>query len=104
FSGSRSHNGSNLHSLGGIARMVDLFHIACSQTNLVAVGAVTVSRLRDDLSLRQLTLHCFFQRPGRIRRTSHTHCLVYISTTGQRISDSSAQTGSCSSERLDLRG
>ena len=45
LSGSRTHNRADLHTLRHIAGMIDLLYIAGGQTDLVAVGAVAVSRL-----------------------------------------------------------
>ena len=41
-------------------------------------------------------------RNGRIRSTGDTHCLIYIATAGQGITDGTAQTGGSTTERLDL--
>ena len=39
----------------------------------------------------------------RIRSTGDTHRLVYIRTSGQRVSDAAAETGRCTAERFDFR-
>src|SRR5699024_7308233 len=74
----------------------------CSKSNLVAVGAVSMSSLSDKLLLRKLSFHRIFHRNGRICRSCHTHCLVNISTAGQRVTDGSAKAGCSASKRLDL--
>ena len=102
FSRSSTHNSTDLHTFCSIIWMIDFFYIPGSQTDLVAVGAITACSTVNQLSLRQLALQSLIKRTGRISGTGHTHCLIYIGTTGKRITDCTAQTGSSAAERLDL--
>ncbi len=52
----RTHNRANLHALSHIIRMVNLFHVAGCQSNLVAIGAVAAGRSPHQLLLGQLSL------------------------------------------------
>src|SRR5699024_9707833 len=56
----------------------------------------------DQLFLRKFSLHGIFHRYGRICCAGYTHSLIYIGTSGKWVTNSSAKTGSCASERLDL--
>ena len=103
FARSSAHNSTDLHTLCHIIGMINLFYITGSQTDLVTVGAVTaVLRLLPASSADSLPCKCLRYRNGRICCTGHTHCLIYIATAGQRITDSTAQTGGSATERLDL--
>ena len=103
-SGSRAHHSADLHALRHIVGMINLFHIAGSQTDLVSVGAVAVGSFPHQLLLGQLTFHGILHRHGGICRSCHTHGLVYIGTAGQGIADGSSQTGGGASEGLNLCG
>ena len=78
FSGSSRHDSADLHALGNVCRMVDLFHIAGRKTDLIPVGAVAVSRLADQLLLRKLTLERIGHGSPGIRRSGHAHRLVDV--------------------------
>ena len=56
LSRSRAHDSANLHTFCHIARMIDLIYQSGGQTDLVAVGAVTLRRTHSELSLRELAL------------------------------------------------
>ena len=102
FTRSGTHNSSDLHSLCNVIRMIDFFDISGCKTDLVTVGTVAVGCLTYQFFLWELTFECFFNRNSRIRRTGHTHCLIYIGTSGKRISDCAAKTGCRTTERFDL--
>ena len=101
--GSRAENSADLHALCHIVRMIDFFYVAGSQSNLVSVGAVPLGRSAHQLFLGQLALQGLFYRHRRIRRSRHTHGLIYIGSSRQRIADRSAQAGCRASEGLNLR-
>ena len=75
-----------------------------SQTDLVAVGAVTGGSGGDDLALGQLAGQGLGSRGEGIARTGETHGLVYIAASRQRVTDGAAQTGSSTAEGFDLGG
>ena len=98
----RTNDCADFHSLCHITRMINLIHQSGGQTNLVAVGAVSVGGGGHDLTLRQLALYGFCSRCQRISRTGHTHCRIYIASAGQRVTDGTADAGCCAAERLDF--
>ena len=98
-----SQDCSYLHSLSHIIRMIDLLYRSCGKTDLISIRTVSVCRLSYQFLLRKLALHRVIDGHGRICRACHAHCLVYIGTPGQRVTDRSAQAGCRSAERLDLR-
>ena len=102
FAGSSAHNSTDLHALCHIRRMIDFFYKSGSQTNLVTVRGITAGCTSYQFLLGQLAVQCLGYGNGRICRTGDTHCLIYIATTGQRITDSTAQASGSATERLDL--
>ena len=80
LSGRCAHDRANLHSLCHIVGVINLFYIAGSQTDLVAVGAVAVGCAAYQLLLGQLALQCLLYRYGGICRSGYTHSLIYIGT------------------------
>ncbi len=101
FRGS-SNNCTDFHTLGQEALMVNLCYLSGSQADLVAVGAIASSSTQGNLLLRQLALQSLANRTARISSTGYTHGLIYIGTARQWITDSTAQTGSSTAERLDF--
>ena len=97
-----THNSTDLHTFCNVVRMIDFFDITGSQTNLVAIGAVAVSCTSDKFLLRKFALEGFLHRYSRVSSTCHTHCLIYISTSGKRVTDRTAEAGSSTTKRLDL--
>ena len=83
--------------------MVNLRYLSGSQADLVAVGAIAGSSTQSNLLLRQLALQCFTDWTARISSTGYTHSLIYIGAAGQWVTDSTTQTGSSTTERLDFR-
>ena len=82
--------------------MVDFGYMPSSQTNLVAIGAVSCRCGGYNFSLGQLAFHGLIHRQQRIRRAGHAHGLINIAAAGQRVADGSAQAGSRAAERLDF--
>ena len=82
--------------------MVYLLDITGCQTDLVTIRTVTVCRLAHQLLLRKLARDRVFHGNRRICRTGHTHCLIYIGTSGKRVTDSAAETCRSAAERLDF--
>ena len=80
LSGSRTHDSADFHTLRHVVRMINLFYITGSQTDLVAVGAVAVGCAAHQLFLGQLTLQSLLYRYGGICRSGYTHGLIYIGT------------------------
>ena len=100
--GSRPENCSDFHTFCHIIGMINLFYETGSKTDLISVGTVSVCCGAHKLLLRQLARHGILHRLCRIRRSGNTHSLVNISTSGKGITDRSAQTGSRTTERLNL--
>ena len=78
FSGSSSHHRTDLHPLGHIARMIDLLYISGGQTDLVAIGGISLGSAVDDLTLGKFTLKRFAQRSGGVCSSCDAHGLVHI--------------------------
>ena len=78
FSRSCAHNGTDLHSLCHIVRMIDLFYISGSQADLVTIRRISVSGLTNQLLLWKLAFQGVFYRYRRICCTGYTHSLIYI--------------------------
>ena len=57
--GSGCDDGSDLHALGSIARVIELIHDAGSQTDLVSVRRVTCRGCRHQFALGEFAGHCF---------------------------------------------
>ena len=99
---SSTYYGTDLHSLRHITRVIDLIHVTCAEADLVTVGAVSCSCCTHQFLLGELTLERHGNRNSRIAGTGHTHSLVYIGTSGERVTDRTAEAGRCTTERLDL--
>ena len=97
-----TQNRTDLHTFCHIVRMIYFLDKTGCQTNLVTVGTVTRCCGTDNLLLRKFSFQSVFYGNGRISRTCDTHCLVNISTSGQRITDGSTQTGCGTTKRLNL--
>ena len=78
---SSTHNSTDFHTFRNVVRMIDFFYIACSKTDLVTIGAVSMSSTANQLLLRQLALERFFHGNSRICCSGYTHCLIYIGTS-----------------------
>ena len=104
FRRSRTDNCTDFHSLSHIAIVVNFVYLTCCQTDLVAVRAVTSSSCGNDFSLRQFALECFGNGCQRVACTCYTHRSVYIGTTAQRVTDSTAYAGCSAAERFDFCG
>ena len=84
--------------------MVNFLHIAGCKTDLVSIGRISAGSSTHQFLLGKFALQRICHRNGGIRCTCHTHCLIDIATAGKRITDGTTQTGSRTTERLDLRG
>ena len=100
---SSTNNGTDLHSFSNIARMIDLIDVTCAKTDLVTIGAVTCSCRTYEFLLGEFSFECHGYRNGRVTGAGHTHCLVNIGTSGERVTDRTAEAGRRTTERLDLR-
>ena len=99
-----SDDGSDLHALGGIARVIELIHDAGGQTDLVSVRRVTCCGCRHQFALGELAGHCFRNRLQGIGGSCDAHGSIDVRAAGKRITDRPADTGGGSAEGLDLRG
>ena len=61
-----------------------------------------MSRASYQFLLRKFTFKSFFYRNSRVCGTCYTHCLIYISTSGKRVTDRTAEAGSCTTKWLDF--
>ena len=61
-----------------------------------------MSSASDQFFLRKFSFQSFFYGYCRVSRTGYTHCLIYISTSGKRVTDCTAKAGSSTTEWLDL--
>ena len=104
FSGRSAHYRPDFHSFCHIGGMINLFHKARGQSNLIPVGGIAVSSAPHQLFLRQLALQRLRNGNRGVRRSRHTHGLIYITSSGKGISDRTAQTGSRPAERFYLCG
>ena len=84
--------------------MIDLLHVACGKTDLVSIRGIAVCGAAHQLLLGKLSFQSLCHRNRGIRRTRHTHGLVYIAAAGKGIPDRTAQTGGRAAEGLDFRG
>ena len=100
---SRCDDRADFHTLCNVIRMIDFFYKPGCKTDLIAVGTVTVRSLANNLLLRQFALQSLALRSRRVRSTCHAHSLIYISTSGKRIADRTAEACGCTTERLDFR-
>ena len=102
--GSRADDRAHLHALGHVAGVIQLVHQSGGQTDLVAVGAVAVGGLSDQLALGQLAGDGVGQGGQRVRRAGEAHGLIDVGPAGQGVADGPAQTGGGAAEGLDLGG
>src|SRR5690554_1442225 len=72
------------------------------KTDLITVGAVSLSCKNSDFPLWKLTAKGFLNAFPWISRACYTHCLVNICPSRQWIPDCTTQTCCCSSKRLDF--
>ena len=98
----RRDDRTDLHTLGDIARMIDLIHLSGRQPDLIAVRAVACRSRRDQFPLRQLARQRLRDRRQRIPRAGHTHRAVNIASARKRVADRAAHTSRRAAERLDL--
>ena len=102
--GSRRHHRAAFQTLGDVALVVQLRHMAGGQTDLVAIGGIARGGGLAQLPLRQLAGESLVQRGTGITRTGHPHGLMDIGTAGQGVPDAAADAGGRAAEGLDLRG
>ena len=88
--GSSAHNGTDLHALCNIVRMINLIDKAGGKTDLISVGAVALRSARGELSLRKLTGQGRLQGRRRVSSAGDTHRLVNIAAARERIADCAA--------------
>ena len=102
--GSRRHHRAAFQTLGDVALVVQLRHMAGGQTDLVAVGGIARGGGLAQLPLRQLAGEGLVQRGTGVTRTGHPHGLMDIGTAGQGVPDAAADAGGRAAEGLNLRG
>ena len=100
----RGHHRAALQTLGNIALVVDLRHMAGGEADLVAVGGITRRGGLRQLSLGQLARKCFRQGLARIAAAGDAHGLVNVGPPGERVADAAADAGGSTAEGLDLCG
>ena len=100
---SRGHNRTDLHTLGHIARVIDLVDLTGGKTDLVAIRGIAGGGGGDQFALGELAFERFGNRNGRISSTGYTHGLIHVGTAGKRVADASADAGCRTAERFDFR-
>ncbi len=98
-----AHDGTDLHALCHISRMVELRDLTGRKADLVAVAGVALGSARHELLLGKLSLKGLGDRSCRIRSARHAHGLVYIASSGERVADGTAKAGGSAAEGLNLR-
>ena len=99
-----THNCTYLHTLSGIAGVENLSHAGSRQTHLVTIRRVACRRFERDNPLGQLTLQGLSNGGIYVTCTRHTHRLVDITTSRQRVTDCTTQTGRSTTKGLNLGG
>ena len=95
-------HGTDLQAFGHIVGMIHLADVGRGQSDLIAVARITGSGLEADDALGQFAGQRFAYGLIDISRTRHTHRLIDVAATRQRIADGTAQAGRSTAERLDL--
>ena len=102
FARSRAKHCPNFHSFCCIVRMIDFFYQTCRQPYLISIRTVSVCGLPHQLLLWQFSFHRLFHGNCGIGCPGHAHSLIYVSTSGKRITDCPAQAGCGTAERFDF--
>ena len=76
------HHRTDFHTLCNKSGMVVFLHFPCSQTNLVAIGAVPFGCFNGNLPLGELARQRLGKRRPGVAGTGNAHGLVYIGTAG----------------------
>ena len=97
------HNRTDLHTLGHIARVINLVDLTGGKTDLVAIRGITGGGGGDQFALGELAFERFGNRNGRISSTGYTHGLIHVGTAGKRVADASADAGCRTTKRFDFR-
>ena len=97
-----AHHGTDFQTFGHIVGMIHLADVGRGQSDLIAVARITGSGLEADDALGQFAGQRFAYGLIDISRTRHTHRLIDVAATRQRIADGTAQAGRSSAERFDL--
>ena len=97
-----AYNSTNLHAFCHVAWVVELRNLAGSKANLVAVAGITCSCRAHDGALRKLSRKGLGNRNGWVCSARDAHCLVDIAAARKRVADSTTDTGSCATKRLNL--
>ena len=99
---SRRYNRAAFQTLGNIAFMVKLRHMARGKAYLVAVRGIARRGGLAQLTLRQLAGKGFIKAYARIARAGYAHSLMDVCPAGQRIAYAAAYAGGCAAERFNL--
>ena len=99
---SSTNYSANFHTFSNKFFVVVFLYVTGCQTNLVTVGAIACSSTNGDFTLRQFAFDSFGNRNARVSSTGYAHCLIYIRTTGERVTDCTAKASSCATERFDF--
>ena len=104
FRGGGGDDRADLHTLGGVAGMVNFIHNAGGKADLVAVGGIASGGGGDDLPLGQLAGDGLGHGSQRVGRAGDAHGAVDVAPPGQGVTDGAADAGSRAAEGFDLRG
>ena len=102
LSGCRRYDRADLHSFCRVSRVIKLVDHTRCESYLVSVGRISRRRGLNDLSLWELSGNSLADGDRRVCRARNSHCRIYVATSRKRVTDSSADAGSRSSEGLDL--
>ena len=94
---------TDLHTFCNIIRMINLFYKSCSKTDLVTIRTVSMCSFTHKFLLRKFSFQSCICGYSRISSACYTHCLVYISTSWQWVTDRSSKTCCSSTKWFDLR-
>ena len=97
-----AYNSTNLHALCNVAWMVELRNLAGSKANLITVAGISCSCRANNGALGKLSRKCLRNRSGWVCSASDAHRLVDVAAARKRVADSTADTGSCATKRLNL--
>ena len=100
--GSSTNYSANFHTFSNEFFIVVFLYVTGSKTNLVTVGAIACSSTNGDFALGQFAFNSFRNRNAGVSSASYAHCLIYIGTTGQRVTNRTTQASSCTTERFDF--
>ena len=96
------NNGTQFHAFSFKTGMIYFCHLSCCKTDLISVRTESRCSFSGKLHLRKFSLPGFRKRPSRIGSPGNSQSLIYPRPTGKRITDSTTDTSSGTTERFYL--